>query len=81
MVSDEDCGTVAREYGVSTTSAIPTAVDADYFTSHESEMLGNHLVFTGPMDWLPNEDGPIWLTQRVMPIIRRELPGRCPIRS
>jgi glycosyltransferase involved in cell wall biosynthesis len=76
MVSDQDCATMRRLYGVTNTSSIPTGVDADYFQPPPagSEAPGHELVFTGSMDWLPNIDGIGWFADQVLPLIERELP-------
>jgi len=73
MVSNEDCCTMKDLYGVTHTSAIPTGVDVEYFQPREPEAAGHHLVFTGSMDWLPNEDAIQFFVRDVMPLIRRVL--------
>jgi sugar transferase (PEP-CTERM/EpsH1 system associated) len=73
MVSNEDCRTMAELYGVTHTSAIPTGVDVEYFQPREPEAPGHHVVFTGSMDWLPNEDAIQFFVREVMPLIRREV--------
>ena len=35
----------------------------------------HNLVFTGSMDWLPNEDAIRYFTREIMPLVRREVPG------
>jgi len=55
---------------------IPTGVDVEYFRpalglSREPARL----VFTGSMDWLPNEDGVLYFAREVLPRIRRAVPG------
>ena len=75
MVSEEDCNTMKRLYGVTNCSAIPTGVDADYFQPQPgAESAENELVFTGSMDWLPNVDGITWFAEEILPLIKRELP-------
>ena len=73
MVSPEDCATMAELYGVTNTTAIPTGVDVDYFQPREAEAEGHHVVFTGSMDWLPNEDAIQFFVADVLPLIQREL--------
>jgi glycosyltransferase involved in cell wall biosynthesis len=34
-----------------------------------------HLVFTGSMDWLPNEDGMLYFVREILPLIRQEEPA------
>lgn len=73
MVSDEDCRLMAELYGVTRTSAVPTGVDVEYFQPREPEATGHHVVFTGSMDWLPNEDGIRFFVRDILPLVRREL--------
>ena len=53
---------------------IPTGVDVDYFQPRLGKEASNSLVFTGSMDWLPNEDGIFYFVEQVLPRIRREIP-------
>lgn len=53
---------------------IPTGVDADYFRPMPDSEEPNTLVFTGSMDWLPNEDGIFWFVEQVLPRIRQQIP-------
>jgi sugar transferase (PEP-CTERM/EpsH1 system associated) len=75
-VSREDAETMKREYGLEAVSDVPTGVDVEYFRARGTERRDPHnLVFTGSMDWLPNEDAIRYFTSEIMPRIRRELPG------
>jgi glycosyltransferase involved in cell wall biosynthesis len=73
MVSEQDCVMMRTLYSVTTTTAIPTGVDVDYFEPGEAESADHHLVFTGSMDWFPNEDAMQFFVARVLPLVRREL--------
>lgn len=73
MVSEQDCQTMRELYGVTTTTAIPTGVDVEYFQPREPEAPGHHLVFTGSMDWFPNDDAMQYFVREILPVIRREL--------
>ena len=55
--------------------AIPTGVDTSFFTPQETAEAPDHLVFTGSMDWHPNEDGILHFMDAILPLIRREVPG------
>jgi sugar transferase (PEP-CTERM/EpsH1 system associated) len=55
-------------------AAIPTGVDIDYFSPGAEAELPNSLVFTGSMDWLPNEDAIHFFAGEILPLIRREIP-------
>lgn len=74
-VSQEDCETMRREYGIWEVSDVPTGVDTDYFhwSGAEERELYN-LVFTGSMDWLPNDDAMKFFIREVLPLIKRRVP-------
>jgi len=54
--------------------AIPTGVDTQFFRSRPGTELSGHLVFTGSMDWYPNEDGVLHFLERAWPQIRAARP-------
>ena len=55
---------------------VPTGVDTEYFQpAREIAAEPRHLVFTGSMDWLPNEDGMLYFVREILPLIRREEPS------
>jgi sugar transferase (PEP-CTERM/EpsH1 system associated) len=56
------------------TYVVPTGVDTDYFSPAPSARSGRTLVFTGSMDWLPNEDAMQWFCRDILPLIRAEEP-------
>jgi polysaccharide biosynthesis protein PslH len=65
-----------REFGARHVYAMPAGVDTDYFAPDEGAQRAPHgLVFTGSMDWLPNEDGVVWFVERVLPQVRLAVPG------
>src|SRR5262249_19518677 len=51
---------------------IPTGVDIEYFRPLGDE-IEDTLVFTGSMDWLPNEDGIFYFIQEILPRIRQQV--------
>jgi len=54
---------------------VPTGVDTDFFTPSGGETIDpRNVVFTGSMDWLPNEDAIRYYTDQILPLIRRSLP-------
>ncbi len=75
MVSDEDCRAMAERYGVLNTSSVPTGVDLDYFQPTGSESSEPGIVFTGSMDWLPNQDAVLYFVRDILPRIRRTVPA------
>ena len=54
--------------------AIPTGVDTDYFAPQPGPEPPGGLVFTGSMDYYPNEDGILHFVESTLPLIRREMP-------
>ncbi len=48
-------------------------MDPYYFSPYDNEEDETKLVFTGSMDWQPNEDAVIYFSQEIFPLIRSEL--------
>jgi glycosyltransferase involved in cell wall biosynthesis len=87
-VSETDKEYLAALAGISTVFAIPTGVDTAYFAPSETPVQPNSLVFTGSMDWLPNEDAIKFFAReilgkikQVIPTIRVTVVGRSPSQS
>jgi polysaccharide biosynthesis protein PslH len=55
-------------------TVIPTGVDVDYFRPSDEPQQSDTLVFTGSMDWLPNEDAIFYFAESILPLLRREAP-------
>lgn len=54
--------------------AIPTGVDTTYFTADAHHEHPSRLVFSGSMDWHPNEDAVIHFADVLLPRIRAAIP-------
>ena len=90
-VSDADRVTFERLYpGALRTPAhvVQTGVDTTYFVPSDAPERRAHMVFTGSMDWLPNEDGMQYFVRDILPRIRQVEPdatlsiiGRAPTPS
>jgi len=73
-VSREDREVIRREYGAENVYDVPTGVDVEFFQpSGDVAPEANNLVFTGSMDWLPNEDAIRYFTEQIMPLIRQKI--------
>lgn len=74
-VSSEDAETMRRDYGITNVYDVPTGVDTEYFSpGARVSKTGAKIVFTGSMDWLPNEDAIVWFVREILPIIRKSVP-------
>jgi sugar transferase (PEP-CTERM/EpsH1 system associated) len=74
-VSSEDRAQMQNEYGVESVFDVPTGVDTNFFCPSGKEKPEPHsLVFTGSMDWLPNEDAIRYFTEEIMPLVKRAIP-------
>jgi polysaccharide biosynthesis protein PslH len=74
-VSREDSEQMQREYKVRNIDDVPTGVDTTFFRPRRAEKREPHnLVFTGSMDWLPNEDAISYFTNQIMPLIKERIP-------
>jgi glycosyltransferase involved in cell wall biosynthesis len=73
-VSDQDRQRLAALVPHAATASIPTGVDTSYFKPEGRPELAARLVFTGSMDWHPNEDAVLYFADAILPLIRREIP-------
>jgi glycosyltransferase involved in cell wall biosynthesis len=74
-VSPQDADVMRSEYEVERVTDVPTGVDISYFyPSGALRPEPRNLVFTGSMDWLPNEDAISYFTKEIMPLIKRLVP-------
>jgi glycosyltransferase involved in cell wall biosynthesis len=73
-VSEEDRHRLAGLTPGACVCSIPTGVDPSYFAPDRTAQLPARLVFTGSMDWHPNEDAVLYFVDAILPRIRREVP-------
>lgn len=74
-VSEVDRDLLAANAPRSTVCTISTGVDTSYFKPDKSRESPATLVFTGSMDWYPNEDAILYFIDMILPGIRREIPN------
>jgi glycosyltransferase involved in cell wall biosynthesis len=53
----------------------PTGVDVDYFAPPLAHERPHHIVFSGSMDWHPNEDAVRYFMTDILPLVRLRIPG------
>ncbi len=54
-------------------AVIDNGVDLSYFRPGQAVPRPHSLVFTGAMDWRPNQDAVLYFVQRVLPLIRKQI--------
>ncbi len=74
-VSEADRALLAARAPGADIRAIPTGVDTSYFHPNGAAEAPATLVFTGSMDWYPNEDAILYFLDAILPEVRREVPG------
>jgi sugar transferase (PEP-CTERM/EpsH1 system associated) len=73
-VSETDRDSFAPFVDSGKLTVIPTGVDVDYFQPMPAQESTNSLVFTGSMDWLPNEDAILYFVDAILPLIKQQCP-------
>lgn len=72
-VSKEDSELLKSINPNASIEVIPNGVDPNYFSPYDNKEDETKLVFTGSMDWQPNEDAVVYFCQEIFPLIRSEL--------
>jgi glycosyltransferase involved in cell wall biosynthesis len=54
---------------------VENGVDLDYFRPQQAKVEENMLVFTGSMDWRPNQDAARYFVKDILPMIKRRRKG------
>jgi sugar transferase (PEP-CTERM/EpsH1 system associated) len=73
-VSDVDRDQMRKEFGIAHVYDVPTGVDTSFFSPVETSPDPFELVFTGSMDWIPNQDAILYFADKILPIISRQIP-------
>lgn len=74
-VSPQDAEVFSRDFGLADVSHVPTGVDTDFFRPSGNERRQpRELVFTGSMDWMPNEDAMKWFAADILPLVQARVP-------
>jgi glycosyltransferase involved in cell wall biosynthesis len=74
-VSDTDRDFFGRIIEPGKITVIPTGVDLDFFQPAAGEEQPNTLVFTGSMDYMPNEDGICYFIEQILPRVQSQIPN------
>lgn len=73
-VSDLDCARLANECPGLRIATIPNGVDLEYFHALPQPAQRRHLVFTGSMDWRPNQDASRYFIWEIFPLLKQARP-------
>ena len=76
--SEVDSEVMRKHFGIRHVTAIPTGVNLEYFAKPapgaEPVTSQPDLAFIGSMDWMPNEQGVLWFSNEILPLIRKRRP-------
>jgi polysaccharide biosynthesis protein PslH len=73
-VSDPDLAQLTLQSPTLPMAVIPNGVDLDYFRPLPQPISRQHLVFTGSMDWRPNQDAARYFIRQILPLLQRVRP-------
>ena len=73
-VSPDDRASLAASSPTAHVVATPTGVDTEFFAPTATPVRPRHVVFSGSMDWYPNEDAVLHFVNDVLPAVRAALP-------
>jgi len=75
-VSEGDAAFIERLSGRRPT-VVANGVDLEYFSPASGQADSHQMVFTGSMDWRPNQDGLRWFLERIVPLLPADSPWSC----
>jgi glycosyltransferase involved in cell wall biosynthesis len=74
VISEADCKELPYDSASDKAAVIPNGVDLDYFSAVSSDREAYKLVFTGAMDYQPNEDAALFFINQILPKLLVEQP-------
>jgi len=76
LLSTEREARLAREIAPDArVHVLPNGVDTEYFQPATQAAPETAVIFTGDMSYFPNEEAVVFFARRVLPLIRRSVPG------
>ena len=73
-VSEQDRSRLVQRCPGLRTAVVPNGVDLDFFRPTPQPAQRRHLVFTGSMDWRPNQDAARYFIRDILPLLRQARP-------
>lgn len=74
-VSDVDACELQRMSGRRDIAVVPNGVDTGYFDLPQATVRAGRLVFVGAFTWFPNQDAVAYFCERILPLVRAQVPG------
>lgn len=74
VVSEKDKEMISGRIEKKNIDVIPNGVDTNYFCPQNIKVRPFTLIYTGQMDWFPNEDAVVYFLKEIYPLIKRETP-------
>jgi polysaccharide biosynthesis protein PslH len=74
-VSEADRTLLSATAPAARVAAVETGVDLDYFAPDRGHEKAATIVFTGSLDWYPNEDAVLHFVNDILPRVRAEVPA------
>jgi len=74
-VTESDAARLRTDYGIPNVTVVPNGVDTDYFTPTGEAAEPGLVVFTGAMDYAPNDDAARYFLKTIWPLIRQRVPA------
>jgi glycosyltransferase involved in cell wall biosynthesis len=72
-VSEEDAETFIKSFNNSAVTVVPNGVDVGYFVPQDIPEKQHSMVFTGSMDWRPNQDAVNYFVDEIFPLVRQKI--------
>lgn len=74
VVSEKDRAMMGSRINKENIGVIPNGVDTKYFSPQNTESKPFSLIYTGQLNWHPNEDAVIYFLENIYPLIKKQIP-------
>ena len=74
VCSETDKIEVLRRVGQKNIEVIPNGVDIQYYSPRQVDKKPNSLIYSGLMNWRPNEDAVIFFLKKIYPLAKKRIP-------
>ncbi len=74
VTSERDKALFEQDLPGQSIRVVPNGVDLSYFSPQRTQELPNSMVFSGIMNYLPNNNGILYFLDKVLPLILKKIP-------